>query len=120
MSFLRRFFSSTVTAEAMSAATQKAQAIIDGNAVAVFSKSYCPYCTQTKKLLKDSNAEFYALELDNEEDGSAIQDALEKMTGQRTVPNVFIGQKHIGGNSDLQAKKKELKTLLSSVGALKA
>ncbi|KAK6836201.1 Glutaredoxin [Apiospora arundinis] len=89
----------------MSAATQKAQAIIDGNAVAVFSKS---------------NAEFYALELDNEEDGSAIQDALEKMTGQRTVPNVFIGQKHIGGNSDLQAKKKELKTLLSSVGALKA
>ncbi|KAK8054711.1 hypothetical protein PG994_009778 [Apiospora phragmitis] len=104
----------------MSAATQKAQSIIDGNAVAVFSKSYCPYCNQTKKLLRDNNADFYALELDQEEDGSAIQDALEKLTGQRTVPNVFIGQKHIGGNSDLQAKAKELKSLLSSVGAVKA
>ncbi|KAK8096992.1 glutaredoxin [Apiospora kogelbergensis] len=127
MYFIRRFFSSPVTAEAMSAATQKAQSIIDGNAVAnglaslaVFSKSYCPYCNQTKKLLKDNNAEFYALELDQEEDGSAIQDALEKLTGQRTVPNVFIGQKHIGGNSDLQAKAKDLKSLLTSVGALKA
>lgn len=43
------------------------------------------------------------------------------MTGQRTVPNIFIGKKHIGGNSDLEAKKgKELEELLRSVGAIAA
>lgn len=36
-------------------------------------------------------------------DGSDIQDALYEITGQRTVPNVFIAGEHIGGNSDLQA-----------------
>ena len=51
------------------------------------------------------------------EDGAAIQDALEEITGQRSVPNIFIGQKHIGGNSDLQAKKNQLDGLLKSAGA---
>lgn len=56
------------------------------------------------------------------ENGSAMQDALEELTGQRTVPNVFIGNKHIGGNSDVQAllKSGELKTKLKDAGALKA
>ena len=52
------------------------------------------------------------------DDGSAIQNALEEMTGQRSVPNVFIAQKHIGGNSDLQGKKSELPTLLKEAHAL--
>jgi len=102
----------------MAAATSKAQKIIDDNPVAVFSKSYCPYCNATKKLLTDLGANFYAIELDQEEDGSAIQDALQDMTQQRTVPNVFIGKKHIGGNSDLQAKKSELPGLLQAAGAV--
>ncbi|KAI9737514.1 MAG: hypothetical protein M1834_009669 [Cirrosporium novae-zelandiae] len=52
------------------------------------------------------------------DDGAALQDALEEITHQRTVPNIFISQKHIGGNSDLQAKKSELPTLLKTAGAL--
>lgn len=51
-------------------------------------------------------------------DGAAIQDALEEMTGQRSVPNIFISKKHIGGNSDLQAKKSQLDDLLQSAGAV--
>ncbi|KAF2092199.1 glutaredoxin domain-containing protein [Saccharata proteae CBS 121410] len=102
----------------MSAATTKAQGIIDDNAVAVFSKSYCPYCRATKSLLSELGAKFYAIELDQVDDGAAIQDALETMTGQRSVPNVFISKKHIGGNSDLQAKKGELPGMLKSAGAL--
>jgi glutaredoxin 3 len=46
-----------------------------------------------------------------------MQAALEKLNGQRTVPNIYIGQKHIGGNSDLQAKKGELKNMLKEAGA---
>ena len=48
----------------MSATKTKVQSIIDENAVAVFSKSYCPYCRQAKQLLSDQGAKFYAIELD--------------------------------------------------------
>lgn len=84
----------------------------------MFSKSYCPYCTSTKKLLNETGAKFYTIELDQVDDGNDIQAALQEISGQRTVPNVFIGKKHIGGNSDLQAKKGELKSLLTAAGAL--
>lgn len=52
------------------------------------------------------------------DDGAALQDALQEITGQRSVPNIFIAQNHIGGNSDLQAKKGELDQLLSKAGAV--
>ncbi|MCJ1284153.1 hypothetical protein MMC26_003484 [Xylographa opegraphella] len=110
----------------MSAAKTKAQGIIDDNAVdelierhlAVFSKSYCPYCKATKALLSQLGAKFYTIELDQVDDGAAIQDALEEMTHQRSVPNIFIKKQHIGGNSDLQAKKSELPGLLQTAGAV--
>lgn len=102
----------------MATAKEQAQKIIDENAVAVFSKSYCPYCSATKSLLRSYDANVYTIELDQESNGSAIQDALHELTGQKTVPNIFINRKHIGGNSDLQAKKGELPTLLKEAGAL--
>jgi len=52
------------------------------------------------------------------DDGADIQDALAELTGQRTVPNIFINKKHIGGNSDLQAKKGQLPDLLKAAGAV--
>ncbi|KAI0470914.1 putative glutaredoxin [Xylariaceae sp. FL0804] len=118
MNFIRSFFSSSVSPQAMANAKTKAQEIINGNAVAVFSKSYCPYCSASKKLLDSMGAKYYLLELDQADDGGAIQSALQDLSGQRTVPNIFIAQKHIGGNSDLQAKSGELKDLLAEAGAL--
>lgn len=52
------------------------------------------------------------------DDGSAIQSTLKELTGQTTVPNIFIGKKHIGGNSDLQAAKGTLPELLKEAGAV--
>ncbi|KAI4124630.1 MAG: hypothetical protein LQ347_005669 [Umbilicaria vellea] len=101
----------------MSAAKTKVQSIIDENAVAVFSKSYCPYCKASKQLLTEMGARAYIVELDQVDDGAAMQDALYDLTGQRTVPNIFIKQQHIGGNSDLQAKKQGLPSLLKEAGA---
>jgi len=40
------------------------------------------------------------------------------MTHQRSVPNIFIKQQHIGGNSDLQGRRAELDALLSAAGAV--
>ncbi|KAJ5218997.1 glutaredoxin Grx1 [Penicillium cinerascens] len=102
----------------MAAAKTKAQTLINENGVVVFSKSYCPYCVATKKLLNELGANFTTLELDQIDDGSAIQDALQEITNQRSVPNIFINKKHIGGNSDLQARKSELPALLKAANAL--
>jgi len=52
------------------------------------------------------------------DDGADLQNALEDLTGQRSVPNIFINKKHIGGNSDLQAKKSQLPQLLKEAGAV--
>ncbi len=90
----------------------------------VFSKSYCPYCNNTKRILDGLNAKYKAYELNVEADGDDVQNALHKMTGQRTVPNIFIGQVHIGGNSDLEAvvksgkDGKSIQQLLADAGAL--
>ncbi|KAK3359497.1 thioredoxin-like protein [Lasiosphaeria hispida] len=103
MSFIfRRFFSSTSTAMSDSAQS-KVQQLIDDNAVVVFSKSYCPHCNNSKRLLDSFGAKYAVYELNQESDGADIQDALLKITGQRTVPNIFIGKQHIGGNSDFKA-----------------
>ena len=90
----------------------------------VFSKSYCPYCNNAKRILDGLDAKYKAVELNQEDDGDDIQNALQKMTGQRTVPNIFIGQQHIGGNSDLESvvkngkDGKKIEQLLKEAGAL--
>ncbi|KAJ5679021.1 glutaredoxin Grx1 [Penicillium macrosclerotiorum] len=102
----------------MSAARTQAEKLIAENGVVVFSKSYCPYCKSSKDLLRSYDANFTLLELDEIENGAAIQDALFEISNQRTVPNIFIKQAHIGGNSDLQARKGDLKQLLLEAGAI--
>jgi glutaredoxin 3 len=56
------------------------------------------------------------IELDNLNNGSKIQAELLAMTGQRTVPNVFIKGKHLGGNDDTHAAlaSGKLQAMLSS------
>ncbi|KAI0444178.1 putative glutaredoxin [Xylaria telfairii] len=116
MNFIRKLFA-PASPEAMSAAKEKAQKIIDENAVAVFSKSYCPHCRASKQLLNSLGAKYFLIELDQVDDGADIQAALHELSGQKTVPNIYIAQKHIGGNSDLQAQS-GLKATLKGLGAL--
>lgn len=73
---------------------------IKENTVMVFSKSYCPYCHRVKELFKKLGVEYKVIELDQHPNGKAIQHYLEELTGQRTVPNVFIKGNHIGGCSE--------------------
>ena len=68
--------------------------------VVVYSKSWCPFCQKTKSLFDSLGVEYKAVELDLIDEGPAIQDALLGLTQQRTVPNVFIGGQHLGGNDD--------------------
>lgn len=88
-------------------ALAKSQDLVSKNPVVVFSKSYCPYCKQVKELLESLGVKIKAVELDQEGDGPEVQAALLQWTGQRTVPNVFIGGQHIGGCDSTVAKHKE-------------
>ncbi len=105
-SALRRYL--FTSAKRMSAETaKKIDNLIESNKVFVASKTYCPYCRATKQFFSTVYPEAYVIELDEISDGSDIQDYLYQKTGQRTVPNVFINGKHIGGNSDVQALGKD-------------
>ncbi|KAL5076404.1 hypothetical protein RYX36_015388 [Vicia faba] len=83
--------------EVMETSLSKAKELAASSPVFLFSKTYCGYCKRVKDLLKQLGATYKVLELDIESDGGEIQAALAEWTGQRTVPNVFIGGKHIGG-----------------------
>jgi glutaredoxin len=63
---------------------------ISDNKVMIFSKSYCPYCKKAKKAFSERKITYKAVELDEISNGSEIQTELLKMTGQKTVPNIFI------------------------------
>ena len=91
---------------------------INENKVMMFSKSYCPFCTQAKNLLQQKGVEFFALELDQIPEGAQLQNALAAKTKQRTGPNTFIGGVHVGGCDDTQAKAKNgvLKKLCDDAG----
>merc|ERR1712053_14568 len=82
---------------------EQIEAEIKDTKVLVYSKSYCPYAGATKDLLKTKGIDAKIIELDKVDNGAQIQSPLKDITGQGTVPNVFINGNHIGGNSDMQA-----------------
>lgn len=59
-----------------------------------------PFCMRAKSTLASVGADCEIIELDQRADGPALQRVLADMTGRRTVPNVFIGGKSIGGADD--------------------
>ncbi|KAI6172325.1 Alanine--tRNA ligase [Aphelenchoides besseyi] len=79
--------------------------------VVIFSKSWCPYSRKAKKFLiyqYSIQPSFYTvIELDEHEHGDLIQDALQRETGGRSVPRVFIQNKFIGGGDDIERAHNE-------------
>ncbi|KAK4489032.1 hypothetical protein RD792_004824 [Penstemon davidsonii] len=98
----------------------KVKQIVFSDPVVVFSKTYCGYCKRVKQLLSQLQATYKLIELDEESDGDEMQTALAEWTGQRTVPNVFINAKHIGGFDAVAEKHEEgkLVPLLQEAGAI--
>ncbi|OWM90508.1 glutaredoxin-C1-like [Punica granatum] len=101
-------------------ARKKVQEIVSTTPVVVFSKTYCGYCKRVKQLFTQLRAVAKIIELDEESDGGEMQSALAEWTGQRTVPNVFIGGKHIGGSDVVMEKHQSgtLVPLLTEAGAI--
>merc|ERR1712215_8326 len=79
---------------------ERVEHYINTHKVMMFSKSTCPFCVKIKQLFDSLNIKYEVLELDQIPDGSDVQAALAERSGQRTVPNVFINGKHVGGCDD--------------------
>jgi glutaredoxin 3 len=83
------------------------------------------YCTKAKRVLDkyaSAGLSYKVIELDAVKNGGAIQSALAEITGQRTVPNVFIGGKSIGGGDETAAADRSgtLSKKLKDAGAISA
>lgn len=80
--------------------------------VTVYSSATCPYCIMARNLLKKKGVEPEIRDIS--EHSEYIDEAIEKSGGRTTVPQVFIGNHHVGGFDDLNAleKKGELDALL--------
>ena len=72
--------------------------------VEIYSTKVCPYCVKAKNLFSSKNIEYVEIDVTNDDEGR--MKLLERSNGQRTVPQIFINDKHIGGCDDLFALNK--------------
>ncbi|CAG8176970.1 unnamed protein product [Penicillium salamii] len=89
--------------------------------VIIFSKSYCPHSKRAKTILLEHYAiqpKPFVVELDQHPLGPYLQALLGQKTGRRTVPNVLVSGKSIGGGDDIAALEQsdELASTLKSLG----
>ena len=69
--------------------------------VKIFTTQYCPFCVRAKALLKERGVvDFEEIKVDEQ---PAERATMIQLSGRRTVPQIFIGERHIGGCDDLQA-----------------
>jgi glutaredoxin 3 len=82
--------------------------------ITIYTKSWCPYCSAAKKLLKQKGADFIEIDIEAKPDRRA--EMIDKAGGRRTVPQIFIGPQHIGGFDDLSGldAKGQLDKLLNT------
>ena len=69
--------------------------------IVIYTKSTCPYCHAAKDLLRQKGAAFQEIGVDGDRAGQAAM--AEKAGGRSTVPQIWIGEKHVGGCDDLYA-----------------
>lgn len=83
------------------------------SAIILYTKASCPYCDRAKQFLKAKGANYTEVRID---DNPALQQEVIVRSGRRTVPQIFIHDKPIGGFDDMVALDRagKLDALLSS------
>ncbi len=69
----------------------------------IYSSDWCPYCVRAKMLLDQKGVQYEEISVDNQPKKRA---EMMQISGQRTVPQIFIGDTHIGGCDDLYAMER--------------
>ena len=68
--------------------------------IEVYATQWCPYCNRARALLSDKGAAFDVIDIEAQ---SGAREQMQARSGRRTVPQIFINGKHIGGCDDLMA-----------------
>jgi len=78
--------------------------------VVMYSTGWCPYCMRARALLERKGIAYREVDVDEAEH----RDAMVAATGRRTVPQIFVGKRHVGGYEELYALERsgELDSLL--------
>jgi glutaredoxin 3 len=80
--------------------------------ITMYSRGWCPYCDRARALLQRKGVAVQEYKIDEDDAQRAVM--LQKSGGRRTVPQIFVGDRHVGGFDDLYALDKagELDKLL--------
>lgn len=80
--------------------------------ILIYTTKICPYCLMAKKLFEKKGASYSEINVDSKPE---LRQEMMKKTQRRTVPQIFIGEFHVGGFDDLHAleKRNELDQLLT-------
>lgn len=68
--------------------------------ITIYSTQACPYCMRAKQLLERKGIGYQEIDVTDDAERAKM---IEKSGGRRTVPQIFIGAKHVGGFDDLNA-----------------
>lgn len=68
--------------------------------VTIYSTDYCGYCRAAKRFFEQKGVPYEEIDLSGDDAGRA---ALQQRTGRTTVPQIFVGDVHVGGYDDLRA-----------------
>jgi len=98
----------------MSVASTSPDPQSSGPQVTMYSTAFCGYCDRARALLTRKGVSVVEIKVD--EDPADREAMLKRTNGQRTVPQIFIGDRHVGGFTDLAAldRSGELDALLAS------
>ena len=66
--------------------------------IIIYSTAICPYCVRAKHLLQRKGVEFNEIRVDHDHEQMKH---MMKVTGRHTVPQIFIGERHVGGFDDM-------------------
>ena len=66
----------------------------------MYTTSWCPYCERARSLLEGKNVAFEEIDVDERPDARA---EMIQRSGRTSVPQIFIGETHVGGSDDLHA-----------------
>jgi glutaredoxin 3 len=69
--------------------------------VVMYSSSWCPYCMRARALFERKDIPFIEIKVDEQPQGRDAM--LARSGGRRTVPQIFVGDRHVGGFDDLYA-----------------
>ncbi len=66
--------------------------------IKMYSTRFCPYCIRARSLLESKDAEFTDIQVDAR---PALRREMTELSGRRTVPQIWIGDLHVGGYDEL-------------------